>query len=175
MKKQLLILAVAGTFVFAGCAGMSTTEQRVLSGGAIGASGGALVGWAAGNPTVGAAVGGGAGALGGLIYDQFEKSHQAQISSKAVSAASRSGQLAGHRSAGPLYFRSVGGGPESSGASPSPHTPLPTLLVGVDGRSYAPAVDNSVTPLKGLGEGGVGERLRVPPLAPCHNTVSDTP
>ena len=74
MKKQLLTLAVAATFVFAGCAGMTTTEQRVVSGGAIGASGGALVGWAAGNPAVGAAVGGGAGALGGLIYDQFEKS-----------------------------------------------------------------------------------------------------
>ena len=30
MKKQILILAVAATFVVAGCAGMSTTEQRVL-------------------------------------------------------------------------------------------------------------------------------------------------
>jgi uncharacterized membrane protein len=72
--KKILVLAVAATLVVSSCAGMTTTEQRVLSGGAIGASGGALVGWAAGSPAIGAAVGGGAGALGGLIYDQFEKS-----------------------------------------------------------------------------------------------------
>jgi osmotically inducible lipoprotein OsmB len=45
-----------------------------LSGGAIGASSGALIGWAAGSPAVGAAIGGGAGALGGFVYDQYEKS-----------------------------------------------------------------------------------------------------
>jgi hypothetical protein len=52
---------------------MSTTQQRVLSGGAIGASSGALIGWAAGSPAAGAAIGGGAGMLGGLIYDQYQK------------------------------------------------------------------------------------------------------
>ncbi len=72
--KKILVFLVAATLVVSSCAGMSTTEQRVLSGGAIGAGGGALVGWAAGNPAVGAAVGAGAGALGGLIYDQVEKS-----------------------------------------------------------------------------------------------------
>ena len=72
--KKILVLAVAATLVVSSCAGMTTTEQRVLSGGAVGASGGALIGWAAGNPAVGAAVGGGAGALAGLVYDQFEKS-----------------------------------------------------------------------------------------------------
>jgi len=53
---------------------MSSTQQRVLSGGAIGASSGALIGWAAGSPAAGAAIGGGAGLLGGFIYDQYEKS-----------------------------------------------------------------------------------------------------
>ncbi len=72
--KKILVFLVAGTIVVSSCAGMSTTEQRVLSGGAMGAGGGALIGWAAGNPAVGAAVGAGAGALGGLIYDQVEKS-----------------------------------------------------------------------------------------------------
>ena len=72
--KKILVLVLVATFVVAGCAGMTTTQQRVLSGGAVGAGGGALVGWAAGNPAVGAAVGAGAGALGGLIYDQYEKS-----------------------------------------------------------------------------------------------------
>jgi osmotically inducible lipoprotein OsmB len=72
--KKLLIVALVAILLVAGCTGMSTTQQRVLSGGAIGASGGALIGWAAGNPAVGAAVGGGAGALGGFIYDRYEKS-----------------------------------------------------------------------------------------------------
>jgi uncharacterized membrane protein len=56
-----------------GCAGMSPTEQRVLSGGAIGAGGGALIGAAAGSPGTGAAVGAGAGALGGYLYDLYER------------------------------------------------------------------------------------------------------
>jgi uncharacterized membrane protein len=60
--------------LLAGCSGMSNTQQRVLSGGAIGAGSGALIGWAAGSPAAGAAIGAGAGAVGGLIYDQYEKS-----------------------------------------------------------------------------------------------------
>jgi osmotically inducible lipoprotein OsmB len=52
-----------------GCAGMSNTEQRVLSGGSIGAGSGLLLG---GLP--GAIVGGGAGALGGYLYDQHQES-----------------------------------------------------------------------------------------------------
>jgi len=57
-----------------GCSGMSSTQQRVLSGGAIGAGSGALIGWAAGSPAAGAAIGAGAGALGGFLYDQYQKS-----------------------------------------------------------------------------------------------------
>lgn len=71
--KQTVILILIGALLVSGCSGMSSTEQRMLSGGAIGASSGALIGWAAGSPAVGAAVGGGAGALGGLIYDQYQK------------------------------------------------------------------------------------------------------
>jgi osmotically inducible lipoprotein OsmB len=73
MKKIVILVVVAVLFV-GGCSGMSNTQQRVLSGGAIGASGGALIGWAAGSPAAGAAIGGGAGLLGGFLYDQFEKS-----------------------------------------------------------------------------------------------------
>mgnify|MGYP005837603751 CR=1 FL=1 len=72
--KKVLILVLVATLMVAGCSGMSYTEQRVLSGGAIGAGSGALIGWAAGSPAVGAAVGGGAGALGGFLYDRYEKS-----------------------------------------------------------------------------------------------------
>ena len=72
MKKVIILLVVAALFL-GGCANMSNTQQRILSGGAIGASSGALIGWAAGSPAAGAAIGGGAGMLGGLLYDQYEK------------------------------------------------------------------------------------------------------
>jgi uncharacterized membrane protein len=72
MRKTVAIMVTA--LVMGGCAGMSPTEQRVLSGGAIGASGGTLIGLAAGSPAIGAAVGGGAGLLGGYVYDQYQKS-----------------------------------------------------------------------------------------------------
>jgi hypothetical protein len=73
MKKAVILLMVLALAV-GGCSGMSSTQQRVLSGGAIGASSGALIGWAAGSPAAGAAIGGGAGALGGFLYDQYQKS-----------------------------------------------------------------------------------------------------
>ncbi|MFA5111858.1 MAG: hypothetical protein WC443_10665 [Desulfobaccales bacterium] len=57
---------------------MSSTEQRMLSGGAIGASGGALIGAIGGSAALGAAAGGGAGVLGGFVYDQYQKSREAQ-------------------------------------------------------------------------------------------------
>jgi osmotically inducible lipoprotein OsmB len=58
------------TLLLGGCAGMSNTEQRVLSGGTIGAGGGLVL--LGGLP--GAAVGGGAGALGGYLYDKHQES-----------------------------------------------------------------------------------------------------
>jgi hypothetical protein len=67
-------LIIVAALVLAGCSGMSNTQQRVLSGGAIGAGGGTLIGWAAGCPACGAAIGGGAGLLGGYAYDRYEKS-----------------------------------------------------------------------------------------------------
>ncbi len=73
MKKCFILICVVIMFVGA-CAGMSPTEQRVLSGGAIGAGGGALIGTAAGNAGAGAAIGGGAGLLGGFLYDSYLKS-----------------------------------------------------------------------------------------------------
>jgi osmotically inducible lipoprotein OsmB len=73
MKQAAMIIMVAALLV-GGCSGMTPTQQRTLSGGAIGASSGALIGWAAGCPACGAAIGGGAGLLGGYAYDQYEKS-----------------------------------------------------------------------------------------------------
>ena len=73
--KKAVILVVVLALALGGCSGgMTPTQQRVLAGGAIGASSGALIGWAAGSPAAGAAIGGGAGLLGGFLYDQYEKS-----------------------------------------------------------------------------------------------------
>ncbi|MEW6668013.1 MAG: hypothetical protein AB1512_22610 [Thermodesulfobacteriota bacterium] len=70
----LLVTLLLLNTLIVGCSGMSTRQQRVLSGGAIGAGAGAAtsiitggsVGW-------GAAIGAGAGALGGLIYDEMQR------------------------------------------------------------------------------------------------------
>ncbi len=72
--KTAVILVMVLALAVGGCSGMSPTQQRVLSGGAIGASSGALIGAAAGSPAAGAAIGGGAGLLGGFLYDQYQKS-----------------------------------------------------------------------------------------------------
>jgi uncharacterized membrane protein YebE (DUF533 family) len=51
--RQVDSVIMVGALLVGGCSGMSTTQQRTLSGGAIG---------------------GGAGLLGGYAYDQYEKS-----------------------------------------------------------------------------------------------------
>lgn len=57
------------------CSGMNDTQQRTVSGGAIGAGVGALGTVATGGcVSCGAAIGAGVGAAGGYIYDRLEKS-----------------------------------------------------------------------------------------------------
>lgn len=61
----------------AGCAGMSSREQRVLSGGAIGAGAGlGIAAIAGGSLLTGAVIGTAAGAVGGLIYDESNRRHR---------------------------------------------------------------------------------------------------
>jgi len=64
-----LVLAAAVMVSLAGCADMTPTQQRALSGTAIGAGGGAIIGAIAGNAGLGAGIGAAAGLAGGLIYD----------------------------------------------------------------------------------------------------------
>jgi hypothetical protein len=60
-RVLVMMLSVS---LLAGCDHMSHREQRTLSGGAIGAVGGGVISAAVGGPVLlGAAVGGGAGAL----------------------------------------------------------------------------------------------------------------
>jgi hypothetical protein len=57
-----------------GCSNLNNTEQRVLSGAAIGAAGGAVVTAVTGGCIAcGAAVGGAVGAAGGYVVDQIKK------------------------------------------------------------------------------------------------------
>jgi hypothetical protein len=56
-----------------GCAGMSETQQRTLSGGAGGAAAGAVIGAIGGNAGLGAAIGGAAGVAGGFLYGKAKE------------------------------------------------------------------------------------------------------
>jgi osmotically inducible lipoprotein OsmB len=75
MKRSLLPVAAVAVLALGGCANLSPTEQRVLSGGAIGvASGAAITAMTGGCVACGAAIGGAVGAAGGYVYDQVRKS-----------------------------------------------------------------------------------------------------
>jgi len=78
MKRVISILSL--TVLLGGCAApMSQREKSTLTGGALGAGAGALIGSAVGRPGRGALIGGGLGALGGaVIGDQMEGQSQRQ-------------------------------------------------------------------------------------------------
>jgi hypothetical protein len=64
-------LVLAGALSLGACSGMNTTEQRTLSGAGIGAASGAVITAATGGCVIcGTAIGAGAGALGGFLYDR---------------------------------------------------------------------------------------------------------
>ena len=64
--KRLVLAAAVASLSLGSCSDMTTGQQRALSGTAIGAGGGAIIGAIAGNAGLGAA----AGLAGGLIYNQ---------------------------------------------------------------------------------------------------------
>ena len=71
MRRLILVAAVA--VPLAGCADMTATQQRALSGTAIGAGGGAVIGAIAGNAGLGAGIGAAAGLAGGLIFNKVKQ------------------------------------------------------------------------------------------------------
>ncbi|HJV65926.1 MAG TPA: hypothetical protein VJ550_09340 [Geomonas sp.] len=77
MKLINFLVVVVLALTAAGCVGMSPKQQGALSGGAIGAGGGALLGGlSGGRPAVGAVLGGAAGALTGYILgDRSEQQY----------------------------------------------------------------------------------------------------
>jgi osmotically inducible lipoprotein OsmB len=77
MKKLSIVILLVISLAFAGCAGMSDTEQRTLSGAAIGTAAGGIVGAIAGNTGLGLVAGAVAGTAGGYLYDHHEKAKKA--------------------------------------------------------------------------------------------------
>jgi hypothetical protein len=74
MKTLLLALTTGSMLLLSACSGMNDTEQRVVSGTAIGAGVGAGVGALTGMSIgTGALIGAGAGAAGGYIVEQTHK------------------------------------------------------------------------------------------------------
>ena len=73
--KTFLVLAACALPVV-GCADMTPTQQRALTGTAAGAGVGAVVGAIGGNAALGAGIGAGAGLLGGLLVDQSRRSQE---------------------------------------------------------------------------------------------------
>jgi len=72
MKKTFLTLICLAALPLAACSNMNTTQQRTLSGAAIGTGvGAATTAVTGGCISCGAAVGAAAGAAGGYIYDRM--------------------------------------------------------------------------------------------------------
>lgn len=70
----LVAVALAGALALTGCSNMNDTQQRVLSGGAIGAGAGAAIGaLTGGSALAGGLIGAGGGAGLGWLYDQDQK------------------------------------------------------------------------------------------------------
>jgi len=70
------LVAIALVLALFSCADMTRTQQTTLSGAAIGAGGGALLGAiVGGRPLAGAAIGAGIGALGGYIAGESREDH----------------------------------------------------------------------------------------------------
>jgi peptidoglycan hydrolase-like protein with peptidoglycan-binding domain len=93
MNAKTLIISILLTVFMVGCSGMSTREQRVLSGGAIGAGSGAVLGAVVGGLSVaeGALIGTGVGVLGGLIMNAVGDRGTSSSRSSSVHSSSYAG------------------------------------------------------------------------------------
>jgi Glycine-zipper domain len=97
MRHLLIVLSLVALVAMGGCAGMTETQQRTLTGGAGGAAGGAVIGAIAGNAGMGAAIGAGAGLVGGYLYGKHEESKQAAYQQGVAEGARQSQPPIGSR------------------------------------------------------------------------------
>jgi osmotically inducible lipoprotein OsmB len=96
LMRLMLVGLVVGIVALGGCAGMSETEQRTLTGGAAGAAAGAGIGALAGNAGLGAAIGGGAGLASGFLVGRHHEATQAAYQ-RGVADGMRKSQQPGSR------------------------------------------------------------------------------
>lgn len=76
MKKiTILVLAILLVSII-GCADMTATQQRTVTGGLGGAAAGAAIGAIAGNAGMGALIGGAVGTAGGFLYGKHKEAEQ---------------------------------------------------------------------------------------------------
>lgn len=77
MRKLLALVLMLSMFTLtSACAGLTPTQQRLLTGGAIGAGTGAAIGAATGGgAAAGAAIGAAAGIVGGAIVDRIHRGY----------------------------------------------------------------------------------------------------
>ena len=73
MKRLPIVAILVISLALWGCAGMSDTEQRTLSGGAMGTAAGAVVGAISGHTLWGAAIGAAAGSAGGFLLGKHQE------------------------------------------------------------------------------------------------------
>jgi hypothetical protein len=97
MRHLLVVLIIVAMGTMGGCAGMTETQQRTLTGGTAGAAGGAIIGAIAGNAGLGAAIGAGAGLAGGYLYGKHEESTQAAYQQGVADGSRQSPPPSGSR------------------------------------------------------------------------------
>jgi osmotically inducible lipoprotein OsmB len=88
MRRAIPAMLLITLISLGGCAGLTETEQRTLTGGTAGAAGGAVIGAITGDAGLGAAIGG-TGLLGGFLFGQHEESER-----QAYQEGYHQGQLA---------------------------------------------------------------------------------
>ena len=76
MKKFTILVIAVFLINIIGCAGLSDTQQRSMTGGLGGAAGGAVIGAIAGNAGMGALIGGAVGTAGGFLYGKHKEAEQ---------------------------------------------------------------------------------------------------
>ena len=74
INTLLIVLVLIVTL--GGCAGMTDTQQRTVTGSLLGAGAGGIIGAIAGNAGMGAAIGAGVGATGGFLYGKHKEAEQ---------------------------------------------------------------------------------------------------
>lgn len=77
MRGSALVAILGLSLMLGACSDMTTTQQRTLSGAAIGGASGLAIGAIAGDAGMGALIGTGVGAAGGYLYDRNQASKQA--------------------------------------------------------------------------------------------------